>query len=78
MATKNAIRVDRHRKLKGNDTQKEKYHKLRSKYDIDSLQANKMKCWSTDRILDYLAEHKIAPLKTLKEADRLWVLEKRN
>lgn len=71
MTSKNAIRVQRHRLLKGNQTHKEKYAVLRSKYGIDSRLANKMKFWSPERIIDYLNEHNIYPLSNLKEADRL-------
>lgn len=71
MTTKNSLRVAKHRHLIGNETQKEKYRKLRDKFGIESTQANTMKFWSVERILDYLQTNKIYPLKTLKEVDRL-------
>lgn len=71
MTTKNAIRVQRHRLLKGNQTHIEKYSVLRNKYGLGSRLANKMKFWSPERILDYLNINKIYPLSDLKEADRL-------
>lgn len=71
MPTKNAIRVQRFKTLKGNKTYKEKYEVLRFKYGIKAVESNKMKFWAVDRILDYLNENNIKPLKDLKEADRL-------
>jgi len=71
MSTKNALRVQKHRLLKGNETLKEKYMILRHKYGISSVLANAMKFWSVDKILDYISEHNIKPLKSLKEVDRL-------
>ena len=71
MSSKNAIRVQRHRLLKGNQTHIEKYTVLRTKYGVDSRLANKMKFWSVDRILNELERLNIRPLKSLKEADRL-------
>lgn len=69
MKTKNAMRVDKFRKSKGNDIQKKRYHVLRKKYGIESIQANKMKCWSVNRIIDYLRANKITPLKRYKAVD---------
>lgn len=74
MVTKNALRVERFRQLRGNLNYKEKYEILRKKYGINSVLANKMKFWSPDRIIDYLYDNDIKPLKTFKpkkEADRL-------
>ena len=71
MPTKNALRVHKHRLLKGNQTHKEKYRVLRDKYDLDSVLANKMKFWSPERILKELNHLEIYPVKDLKEADRL-------
>ena len=69
--TKNALRVQKHRTLKGNTTHKEKYKVLRDKYGIGSVLANKLKFWSPERIIDYLNDNEIYPLSNLKEADRL-------
>jgi len=74
MTTKNAIRVVRFRQLKGNLNYREKYTILRKKYNIGSILANKMKFWSPERIIDYLYDNDIKPVKTFKpkkEADRL-------
>lgn len=75
MKSKNALRVAKFRKSKGNGFQKNKYHKLRSKYGIDVSQANKMKFWSVDRIKQYLKDNNIKPteeyLNSLEEADKL-------
>ena len=71
MTTKNALRVKKHRLLKGNETLKDKYMILRHKYGIPSVLANTMKFWSVDNILNYISEHDIKPLKSLKEVDRL-------
>ena len=74
MTSKNTERVDRFRQLRGNLNYKEKYDVLRKKYDIPSVEANKMKFWSTDRIIDYLYNNDIKPLKSFrpeKEAARL-------
>ena len=74
MVTKNALRVERYRQLRGNLNYKEKYDMLRNKYGIKSVLANKMKFWSTDRIITYLYSNDIKPLDTYrpkKEADRL-------
>ena len=75
MKTKNHLRVDKFRKLGGNTNYSEKYHALRSKYDIEPKQANIMKYWSVNKIKIYLEENKIFPtedyLTSLKEADRL-------
>ena len=74
MSSKNAIRVERFRQLRGNLNYKEKYTVLREKYKINSVLANKMKFWSTERIIDYLYTNDIKPVKTFRpkrEADRL-------
>ena len=71
MATKNALRVMKFRRAGGYIAIKEKYYILRHKYDIKSVKANEMKFWSVDRILDYLIDNNIKPVKTLKEVDRL-------
>ena len=71
MSTKNALRVTKYNKKGGYKTKQEKYRILRDKYGIDSGQANNMKFWSVDRIIDYLAVHNIKPKKSLKEVDRL-------
>lgn len=71
MTTKNALRVMKFRRAGGYVTDKEKYHILREKYGIKSVKANTMKFWSVDRILDYLRDNNIKPVKTLKEVDRL-------
>lgn len=74
MVTKNAIRVERFRQLRGNLNYKEKYTVLRDKYKINSVLANKMKFWSIERIIDDLYAKDIKPVKTYrpeKEADRL-------
>ena len=69
--TKNALRVQKHKTLKGNQTHIEKYRVLRNKYGLGSVLANKMKFWSPERIIDYLNDNEIYPLSNLKEADRL-------
>lgn len=61
--TQNAIRVARHKKLKGNDKNKRKYHILREKYGIKSVKANEMKYWGREKILDYLQCNRIYPIK---------------
>jgi len=71
MTTANAKRVIKYRKTKGNALYSETYHKLRTKYNIPSVQANKMKTWSYDKIILYLEEHNIEVVDNLKVADRL-------
>ena len=56
MSSKNAIRVQRFRELRGNATLKEKYKLIRSMFNISSVQANKMKFWSSDKIINYLLD----------------------
>ena len=74
MPSKNTERVDRFRQLKGNLNYKEKYDVLRKKYNIPSVEANKMKFWSVTNIIDHLYENNIKPVKSFrpeKEAARL-------
>ena len=54
--------VKKFRKLKGNDLYAKKYHFLREGYGIDSKQANKMKHWSSERIIKYIEDHDIKPI----------------
>lgn len=71
MTSKNVLRVQKFRDLKGNITFKEKYNILRKKYEISSKQSNIMKFWSVERILKYFSDNDIKPSKKLKAVDRL-------
>ena len=76
MSTKNAIRVQRFRELRGNKKLKELYHLIRNVYNINSVQANKMKFWSADRIVKYLIEKQNEDGK-IKEDEAQKEVEKR-
>lgn len=75
MASKNAIRVNRFRKIKGHDILRNKYHRLRFKYNISVIQSNIMKFWSVDKIRIYIEENNLKPTKeyinSLKGIDKI-------
>ncbi len=73
--TKNHMRVDKYRQLKGLNKFREKYHILTFKYDIAPRQADKMKHWSVDRIIEYIDEHNLQFtekfINSMRDVDRL-------